>query len=134
MFTTRKPFKTPVEKTNGTLAFSYDKILQKPVCRTYKLGTCTRGVRDAILRLLAREYAGEPFVEPFSAHLRKIAEDAFDTYSELEFVLEEYNVRLSFQTIREKEDAMTYTLPDCRLEPDERLVSNNRLKKMFGWF
>jgi hypothetical protein len=132
----RKPFaKTgTAEKTSATLAFSYDKVLQKPIKRTFKLGTCESGVRDAILRLLVREFPEEPFLEPFSSHLRKIGVEAFDPYSELEFVLEEFNVRLTFHTIRVREDVMTYTLPDCSLEPDERLVSNNRLKKMFGWF
>lgn len=133
MFRNRRPFKAPVEKTNALLAFSYDKVLQKPITRTYKLGTCETGVRDAILRLLARELKEEPFYEPFVAHLRKIAVDAFDSYSDLEFVVMD-TVRLSFQTIRLREDAMTYTLPDCNLEPDDRLISNNRMKSMFGWF
>jgi hypothetical protein len=90
------------------------------------------GVRDAVIRTIRREYAEEPFVEPFVTHLKKIAVDAFDPYSELEFILEEFNVRLTFQTIRHREDVMTYTLPDCGLEPDPRLAGG--AKKLFGWF
>ena len=90
------------------------------------------GVRDAVIRTIQREYAEEPFVGPFVAHLKKIAVDAFDPYSELEFILEEFNVCLTFQTIRHREDVMTYTLPDCGLEPDPRLAGG--AKKLFGWF
>ena len=85
-----------------------------------------------MINTIRREFAEEPFVAPFLAHLKKITVDAFDPYSELEFVLEEFNVRLTFQTIRKKDDVMTYTLPDCGLEPDPRLTAGT--KKLFGWF
>ena len=133
----RKPFKAPAvtaEKTSAPLAFSFDKVLQKPINRSFKLGTCESGVRDAVLRTIRREFPEESFMTPFAGHLSKIGADALDPYYELEFVLEEYNVRLVFQTVRQREDVMVYTIPDCSLEPDERLVHNNRIKKMFGWF
>ena len=136
MFSRKLVKPPPSEKTDtssaSSAAFSFNKVLQKPINRSFKLGTCEMGVRDVVIRTIQREYAEEPFVGPFVAHLKKITVDAFDPYSELEFILEEFNVRLTFQTIRLKEDVMTYRLPDCGLEPDPRLAGG--AKKLFGWF
>jgi hypothetical protein len=140
MFSRKLVKPPPSEKTgaspasSASMAFSFNKVLQKPISKSFNLGRCETGVRDAVIHTIQHAFAEEPFTAPFVAHLKKIAVDAFDPYSELEFVLEEFNVRLIFQTIRRREDVMTYTLPDLSLEPDPRLASNVGMRKMFGWF
>ena len=107
-------------------------VLQRPIRQTYTLNFCESGVRDRIIEIVRGNYGTNPFAEPFIAHLRKIGADKLDIYSEIEFNITEYNVNLIFKMKREEEDAMTYTLPDLSLEPDERLAAPR--KRWFGLF
>jgi len=100
-------------------------MLNKP----YRLGP-SRDVRDAIIDLVLHLHSSEPFCAPFVAHLRKLGRRALDGYSELEFVLEEYRVRLVFRTSQMETNEMTYTLSDLRLEPDPQLLAPPSL---LGW-
>jgi len=97
--------------------------------KKYLLGP-SRGVRNAIIDLVRHLHGDDPFCAPFVAHLQKIGRRALDGYSELEFVLEKYRVRLVFQTSQMEVNEMTYTLPDLRLDPDPRLQEEPSL---LGW-
>ncbi len=102
----------------------------KPLNVTVALGRVLDGVRDRVIDHVRRTYGDEPWAAPFLGHMAKIGRFAFDSYSELEFVLEEYPVRLVFKTIAEAEHVMTYRLPDMSLEPDARLA---RRRGVMGW-
>ena len=102
----------------------------RPLNVTVSLGRVMDGVRDRIVGHVRRTYGDEPWAAPFLGHLAKIGRHAFDAYSELEFVLEEYPVRLVFKTVLDVDNVMTYRLPDRSLEPDERLA---RKRGVFGW-
>lgn len=110
------------------------KILRvRPLNATHNLGLCETGVRDAIIRIVERDYAEEAFTSAFVNHLKKIGSDKFDQYSEIEFKLPEFSTRLVFQTRRNEVDEMTYTLPDCTLDPDPRLAAAPpRARSWFG--
>ena len=110
------------------------KILRvRPLNASHNLGLCEYGVRDAIIRLVEREYAEEAFTAAFVNHLKKIGAEKFDQYSEIEFKLPEYSTHLVFKTRRDEVDEMTYTLPDCTLDPDPRLAAAvPRIRSWFG--
>ena len=97
--------------------------------KTYTLGP-SRGVRDAIVELVLHLHSADPFCRPFVTHLQKLGRRALDGYSELEFVLEEYRVRLVFRTSQMEVNEMTYRLPDLRLDPDPRLQG---APSLLGW-
>lgn len=102
----------------------------RPLNVTVSLGRVMDGVRDRIIGHVRRTYGDEPWAAPFLGHMNKIGRYAFDTYSELEFVLEEYPVRLVFKATLDVDNVMTYRLPDMSLEPDARLA---RKRGVFGW-
>jgi hypothetical protein len=102
----------------------------KPLNVTVALGRVLDGVRDRIMEHVRRTYGDEPWAAPFLGHLAKVGRYAFDVYSELEFVLEQYPVRLIFKTIIEEDHVMTYRMPDMSLEPDPRLA---RRRGVLGW-
>lgn len=87
---------------------------------TYHLGP-SRGVRDAIINLVMHLHGSATFCVPFVEHLQRVGRRCLDGFSELEFLLQEYRVRLVFRTSQMEKNEMTYTLPDLRLAPDERL-------------
>lgn len=117
---------------NGAYVTYKATVLQRPIRQTYSLSLCETGVRDRIVSVVRGNHGGEPFATPFLAHLMKIGADKLDIYSEIEFNITEYNVNLTFKMTREVEEAMTYTLPDLSLEPDDRLVTPR--KRWFGLF
>ena len=102
----------------------------RPLNVTVSLGRVLDGVRDRIVDYVQRNYGDEPWAAPFLGHLAKTGRYAFDVYSVMEFVLEEYPVRLVFKTITEEEHVMTYRLPDMSLDPDPRLA---RRRGVLGW-
>lgn len=114
---------TPVLEVSGVVRL-------KPLNVTVRLGRVMDGVRDRIVEHVRRTYGDEPWAAPFLAHLAKIGRYAFDPYSELEFILEEYPVRLVFLSTLDVENVMTYRLPDMSLEPDARLA---RRRGVLGW-
>ena len=119
-----------VAPADGPIVMS--KILRvRPLNATHNLGLCETGVRDAIIGIIQRDYKDEAFTPQFVNHLQKIGADKFDQYSEIEFKLPEFSTHLVFQTKRLEVDEMTYTLPDCTLDPDPRLAAPRR-KKWFG--
>ena len=105
---------SPYETTMTTTPYS------RALDMTYHLGS-SRGVRDAIINLVMHLHGSAAFCAPFVAHLQKIGRRCLDGFSELEFLLQEYRVRLVFRTSQMEKNEMTYTLPDLRLAPDERL-------------
>ncbi len=123
----RKPSRRVIGGDGGDGAFSHTKSVA--LNKTYRLGP-SRDVRDAIIDLVLHLHSADPFCEPFVAHLQKIGRRALDGYSELEFVLEEYQVRLVFRTSQMETNEMTYTLPELRLDPDPRLREGPSL---LGW-
>ena len=119
-----------VEGVEGALVMS--KIVRvRPLNATHNLGLCKTGVRDAIIQTIENKYKDEAFTTQFIEHLRKIGANKLDQYSEIEFDLSSFSTRLVFQTQRSEVDEMTYTLPDCSLEPDPRLAIAPS-KKWFG--
>jgi hypothetical protein len=102
----------------------------RPLNVTVMLGRVLDGVRDRIVDHVRRTYGDEPWAAPFIGHMAKIGRYAFDAYSEMEFVLEEYPVRLVFKTVIDAENVMSYRLPDMSLEPDVRLA---RRRGVLGW-
>jgi hypothetical protein len=123
----RKPSRRVIGGDGGDGAFSHTKSVA--LNKTYRLGP-SREVRDAIIDLVLHLHSAEPFCAPFVAHLRKLGRRVLDGYSELEFVLEEYRVRLVFRTSQMEVNEMTYTLSDLHLEPDPQLLAPPSL---LGW-
>ena len=116
--------RTPFRPAAGAGATSTDTVAQRarPVAinKAYMISS-SHGVRDIILEKMARFHNTDAFCAPFVAHMKKIRKDALDGYSELEFVLVEYDVRLVFRTPQMEKNEMTYRLPDLTMEPDHRL-------------
>jgi len=125
---------TPKLPTSDTGAFITYKgtVLQRPIKQTYNLG-CELDVRDRIIQVVKENHGRDPFATPFVNHLKKIGMYKLDIYSEIEFNITEYNVNLTFKMRRDREEAMTYTLPDLSLEPDHRLSDPVR-KRWLGLF
>ena len=69
------------------------------------------------------------------AHLKKFGKDTLDAYTDLEFVLEPYNVTLKFESNRaDNRKSMIYKMPylDTDMEPDPTFLP---AKSWFGgWF
>ena len=98
----------------------------KPINKTHHLGSVGSGIRDAIIRIVERDYADQPFTQSFVCHLKKIGSDKLDNYSEIEFKLTQFGARLVFKAwlpLGKEGEEMTYTLPDLTLDPDERLAA-----------
>ena len=111
------------EKVQGDILVSQEKkddIKQKAFTQTYNLFGFA-GHRDNIIALLNQRHRGEPFLAPFTAHLKKIGAEKLDDYSKMEFHLTEYNIHLTFKTSRLEEAEMSYPIADLTSEPDFRL-------------
>lgn len=109
-------------------------IRVKPIHKTHHLGTQATCVRDAIVRLLERDYSHESFMPDLANHFKKIGTLKLDLYSEIELRLPNHSATLVFQTWRQEPEEMTYTLPDLTLEPDERLKDPEpRRRGLFSW-
>ena len=106
--------------------------INKPFRKTYFLNLTGRHSRDQIIEILSSHHKSDEYSAPLIMHLKKIGSDKFDSYSEIELVLSEYNVTLIFKMRLEVENVMTYTLPDLSLEPDVRLAAP--AKRWFGLF
>lgn len=104
-----------------------EEVKQKAFTQTYNLFGL-HGHRDNIIALLNQRHRGEPFLEPFTAHLKKIGADKLDNYSKMEFHLTGYNIHLTFKTIHSEEAEMSYPIADLSAEPDFRL------KAQKSWF
>jgi len=117
--------------TGETIVMSTHRV--RPINKTFHLGTQATGVRDAILRVLEREFASESFMPGLANHFKLIGADKLDSYSEIEIGLPNHSARLVFQTWREEPDEMTYTLPDLTLDPDVRL-QDPEAKRAAGFF
>jgi hypothetical protein len=110
--------------------------LLKSINKTHHLGSVGSGVRDAIIRVLERDYADQPFTKSFICHIKKIGVDKLDNYSEIEFKLTQFGARLVFKLwlpLGKEPEEMTYTLPDLSLDPDERLLSAPKPFSLFGF-
>jgi hypothetical protein len=104
-----------------------EEVKQKAFTQTYNLFGL-HGHRDNIIALLNQRHRGEPFLNPFTAHLKKIGADKLDNYSKMEFHLTEYNIHLTFKTIKTEEGEMSYPIGDLTSEPDFRLKATK------SWF
>ena len=93
------------------------------------------GVRDGILKALQDHLPTASYTAPLVAHLKKFGKDKLDPYTDLELVLEPYNVTLKFESNRaDNRQSMTYRLPhlDPDSEPDPNFLPT---KSWFsGWF
>jgi hypothetical protein len=116
----------PVEYVHSTR-------IHKVCKKVYFLSFTEHNVLAEIIRTIENNHKTEEFCRPLVIHLKKIGPDKFDIYSEIELAVTEYNVTLVFKMRRDEENAMTYTLPDCSLEPDERLAAPLR-KRWLGLF
>jgi len=132
---TSAPPTTSKEKDTSDIVTPMKSIRLKPISKTYHMGTQATGVRDAIVRLLERDYSHESFMPDLATHLKKIGVDKLDIYSEIELRLPNHSVCLIFQTWRQEPDEMTYTLPDLSMDPDERLRGEGGRRRggFFSW-
>ena len=104
-------------------------VVQKSFTKTYNLfGSEKR--RDAIIALIQQQHRGDPFVVPFVAHLLQIGVDKLDSYSKMEFHLQQFGIHLTFLTSSRDESEMNYPIADLTDEPDFRL---KREKTFFEW-
>jgi hypothetical protein len=120
------------EKPTSDAAFTSNTHINKPFKKLYFLNLTGRHSRDQIIEILSSHHKGDEYSVPLITHLKKIGPDKFDSYSEIELVLSEYNVTLLFKMRLTVENVMTYTLPDLSLEPDVRLAAP--AKRWFGLF
>jgi hypothetical protein len=93
------------------------------------------GVRDGILKALQGHLPTASYTPLLVAHLKKFGKDTLDAYTDLEFVLEPYNVTLKFESNRaDNRKSMIYKMPylDTDMEPDPTFLPP---KSWFGgWF
>jgi len=93
------------------------------------------GVRDGILKALQGHLPTASYTPLLVAHLKKFGKDTLDAYTDLEFVLEPYNVTLKFESNRaDNRKSMIYKMPylDTDMEPDPTFLP---AKSWFGgWF
>jgi hypothetical protein len=94
------------------------------------LGRVMDGVRDHVVDWVVRNFRDAAWAGPFLAHLAKIGRYRLDMYTVMEFLLEEYSVRLVFTVLRSEHHEMTYRLPSLLVEPDPVLA---RPRGVFGW-
>ena len=118
---------------NEDVSYSNKTGIHKFVKKVYFLSFAESNVLHEIIRTIENNHKDDEFRGPLVAHLKKIGPDKFDIYSEIELAVSEYNITLLFKMRRSEENTMTYTLPDCSLEPDERLAPPVR-KRWFGLF
>jgi hypothetical protein len=79
------------------------------------------GVRDGILKALQDYLPTASYTPLLVHHLKKFGKDKLDVYTDLEFVLEPYNVTLKFESNRaDNRQTMVYKMPylDADMEPD----------------
>jgi len=93
------------------------------------------GVRDGIIKALQDHLPTASYTPPLAAHLKKFGKDKLDPYTDLELILEPYNVTLKFESNRaDNRQAMTYRMKhlDPDSEPDPNFLPT---KSWFGgWF
>ncbi len=106
------------------------KLTSAPLDVEVHLGRVLEGVRDHVMDWVLRNYERAVWAEPFLRHLSKIGRFALDPYSELEFILEAYSVRLVFVTLTYATSVLCYRVPDLSLDPDPRLA---RRRGVLGW-
>lgn len=94
------------------------------------LGRVMDGVRDHVVDWVVRNHRDAAWAGPFLAHLAKIGRYRLDVYTVMEFLLEEYSVRLVFVVLRSVNHQMTYRLPVLAEDPDPSLA---RPRGVFGW-
>ena len=83
----------------------------------------SKNVRDAIIATVAKAYKRDVFTNEFIQHLSKFGKKSLDDYSELEFILSNYGVRLVFKTSRFEKNEMTYTATNLAADPDPALAA-----------
>ena len=79
------------------------------------------GVRDGILKALQDQLPTASYTPLLVHHLKKFGTDNLDAYTDLEFILEPYNVTLKFESNRaDNRQTMTYRMPylNADMEPD----------------
>jgi hypothetical protein len=108
----------------------YVRKLAAPLNVEVDLGRVMDGVRDHVADWVVRNYRDAVWAGPFLAHLAKIGRYRLDVYTVMEFLLEEYSVRLVFVVLRSTNHEMTYRLPSLAVEPDPSLA---RPRGVFGW-
>ena len=83
------------------------------------------GVRDGVIKALQDHLPTASYTPPLIAHLKKFGKDKLDAYTDLEFVLEPYNVTLKFESNRaDNRQTMVYKMPylDADMEPDPNFL------------
>jgi len=93
------------------------------------------GVRDGIIKALQDHLSTASYTPLLVTHLKKFGKDKLDPYTDLELVLEPYNVTLKFESNRaDNRQTMTYRMSylDADMEPDPAFLPT---KSWFGrWF
>lgn len=90
-----------------------------------------KGVRDSICNQILHYYKEKSFCEPFRQHLMKMDKIILDEYSNLEFVLQDYNIKFIFKKSNDNGNEFTYTIQDCRADPDKRLAKKSFFNRLF---
>jgi hypothetical protein len=122
---------SPLTVTRLRHAVAAGRRLAPPLEVEVDFGRVMEGVRDRIADWVWQTYGGRAaWVNPFLGHLAKVGRYKLDGFSTLEFLLEEYNVRLVFWVVRDVEHQMVYRLPSLAVEPDPTLA---RPRGVFGW-
>ena len=131
----RKLVKRPIQQQSETVAELpvSDPTTIQPPKDPFRIPQT--GVRDGILKALQDHLPTASYTPLLVAHLKKFGKDKLDAYTDLEFVLEPYNVTLKFESNRaDNRKSMIYKMPylDTDMEPDPTFLP---AKSWFGgWF
>lgn len=90
-----------------------------------------KGVRNSICDQVLHYHKERSFCEPFRQHLMKMDKGVLDEYSNLEFVLQDYNIKFIFKKSNDNGNEFAYTIQDCRSDPDSRLAKKSFFSRLF---
>jgi len=122
----RKLVKRPSTEQEEELPTSDPTTIQPPK-EPYRIPHV--GVRDGLIKVLQDQLPTASYTPYLIAHLKKFGSSKLDPYTDLEFVLEPYNVTLRFESNRaDGRQAMTYRMTHLNADPDPQFLPT------WGWF
>ncbi len=90
-----------------------------------------KSVRNSICDQVLHYHRHDRFCEPFRKHIMKMDSSVLDEYSNLEFILQDYNIKLVFKKSVDNGNEFAYTIRDCNAEPDKRLAKMSFFSRIF---
>jgi hypothetical protein len=127
----RKLVRRPTQTNTGTELPVTDPTTIQPPKDPFRIPQT--GVRDGIIKALQDHLPTASYTPPLVAHLKKFGKDKLDPYTDLELVLEPYNVTLKFESNRaDNRQTMTYRMSylDADMDPDPAFLPT---KSWFNW-